>query len=98
MKPIYASQLTEEEREALKQGLKSASGFTVRRSQMILMSADEHLKVDEIGRRLRCAGQAVREAIHAFAQEGVACLERKSSARPDDQRAFDDPAGRRWVR
>ena len=59
---------------------------------MILMSADERLKVDEIGRRLGCTGQAVREAIHAFAQEGVACLERKSSARPDDQRAFGDAA------
>jgi transposase len=59
---------------------------------MILMSADEQLKVDEIGRRLGCTGQTVREAIHAFEQEGVGCLARKSSARPDDQRAFDDAA------
>lgn len=92
MKPIYARQPTDEEREVLKRGLKSRSGFTVRRSQMILMSADEHLKVDEIGCRLGCTGQAVREAIHAFDQEGIASLERKSSTRPDDQRAFDDAA------
>lgn len=59
---------------------------------MILMSADEGLKVDEIGRRLGCTGQAVREAIHAFEQAGVMCLARKSRARPDDQRAFDDTA------
>ena len=92
MKPIYARQPTEEEREALKRGLKSATGCTVRRSQMILMSADEHLKVSEIGRRLGCTGQAVREAIHAFHEEGIACLEHKSRARHDDQRAFDDEA------
>jgi transposase len=59
---------------------------------MILMSADEHLKVEEIGRRLGCTGQTVREAVRAFGQEGVGCLARKSSARPDDQRAFDDAA------
>ena len=92
MKPLYARQPTEEEREALKQGLKSTSGFTVRRSQMVLMSADEHLKVDEIGQRLGCSGQAVREAIHAFEQEGVMSLARKTRARLDDQRAFDDVA------
>lgn len=56
---------------------------------MILMSANGHLKVDEIGRRLGCSGQAVREAIHAFGQEGIASLERKTSGRPDDQRAFE---------
>jgi biotin operon repressor len=92
MKPLYAKQLTEEERKALKQGLKSASGFTVRRAQMILMSAEEQFKVDEIGRRLGCSGQAVREAIHAFEQEGVQSLVRKTRARLDDQRAFDDAA------
>ena len=92
MKALYARQPTEEERETLKQGLKSATGFTVRRTQMIMMSADEHLKVDEIGRRLGCSGQAVREAIHAFEQEGVISLEGKTRARLDDQRAFDDAA------
>jgi len=95
MKPLYARQPTEEEREELKQGLKSASGFTVRRSQMILMSANEHLKADAIGCRLGCTGQAVREAIHAYHREGVACLYAKSRARHDDQRAFDDMARER---
>lgn len=92
MKPLYARQPTEEERAALKQGLKSASGFTVRRSQMILMSAEEQRKVDEIGRRLGCSGQTVRKTIHAFEQEGGKSLTRKTRARLDDQRAFDDVA------
>jgi transposase len=67
-------------------------GFTVRRAQMILMSAEEGVKVEAIGWRLGCSGQAVRAAIHAFHAQGTACLYRRSRARRDDQRAFDDAA------
>jgi hypothetical protein len=59
---------------------------------MILMSANEHLKVNEIGHRVGCQGQAVRVAIHAFHEKGLACLEMGSHARHDDQRAFDAAA------
>jgi len=92
MKPLYARELTDEERDSLRQSLKSSDGFRVRRAQMILMSADDHLKVNEIGRRVGCQGQAVRVAIHAFHERGLACLEAGSHARHDDQRAFDDAA------
>lgn len=61
------------------------------------MSADEHLKVDEIGRRVGCQGQAVRVAIHTFHDKAVACLEAGSHARHGDQRAFDE-AGREHLR
>jgi hypothetical protein len=40
MKPLYARELTEEERQVLRQSLKSVNGFTVRRAQMLLLSAD----------------------------------------------------------
>ena len=92
MKPLYARELTDEEREVLHQSLKSSNGFTVRRSQMLLMSADEHLKVDEIGRRVGCHGQAVRQAIHAFHREGLSCLQPKAKGNPTDRRALDDAA------
>jgi transposase len=92
MKALYVRALTDAERNNLRQSLKSNDGFRVRRAQMILMSAEERLKVDEIGRRLGCQGQTVREAIHAFEQSGVKCLEASSRARHDDQRAFDDVA------
>lgn len=59
---------------------------------MSLMSADEHLKVNEIGRRVGCQGQAVRMAIHAFHKKGVACLAAGSHVRHGDQRAFDEAA------
>jgi transposase len=59
---------------------------------MLLMSAEAGLKVDEIGRHLGCQGQTVREAIHAFHQDGLSCLQKHSRSRHDDQRAFDDEA------
>ena len=92
MRPIYVRQLTEQERRALEKGLRSSSAFTVRRSQMLLSSAAGK-KANQIAAELHCTGQAVREAIHAFAEEGLACLEEKSHARLDQQSAFDE-AGR----
>ena len=92
MKPLYAHPLTQDERRALRTGLKSSVGLTVRRSQMLLLSANDHLTVTAIGQRLGCTGQAVREAIHAFEQEGLACLRAKSKARHADQRALDETA------
>jgi transposase len=92
MKPLYARALTDEEREVLRQNLKSSNGFMVRRAQMILMSADEGLKVDAIGHRVGCQGQAVRQAIHAFHREGLRCLQPKAKGNPTDRRALDDAA------
>jgi hypothetical protein len=92
MKPLYARSLKDEERQVLRQSLTSKNGFTVRRAQMLLLSADEQLKVDEIGRRVGCQGQAVRQAIHAFHGEGLRCLYPKAKGNPTDWRALDDAA------
>ena len=97
MKPLYVRPLTDEERPGLCQSLTSSNGFTVRRAQMILMSADEQLKVDEIGRRIGCQGQAVRQAIHAFQREGLSCLQAKAKGNPTDRRALND-GGREQLR
>jgi transposase len=92
MKPLYTRPLTDEERQELRQSLKSNNGFTVRRAQMLLLSADEGLKVDTIGQRVGCQGQAVRQAIHAFHREGLSCLQPKAKGNPTDRRALDDAA------
>jgi len=92
MKPLYARPLTDEERQMLRQSLKSSNGFAVRRAQMLLLSADEGLKVDIIGQRVGCQGQAVRQAIHAFHREGLGCLQPKAKGNPRDRRALDDGA------
>src|SRR3990172_5455540 len=95
MKPLYARPLTENERQVLRQGLKSANGFTVRRAQILLLSADEGLKVQTIAERVGCQGQAVRQAIHAFHGEGLSCLQPKAKGNSTDRRALDDAARRR---
>ena len=92
MRPLYARELTQAERQALQAGLRSSSVDTVRRSQIVLMSAEEQRKVDDIGQRVGRSGQQVRRVLHAFNREGMAGLEAKKRGRPDDQRALDDVA------
>jgi transposase len=83
--PLFVRTLSPEERQALREGLRSPSAFALRRSQILLASA-EGLKPAQIRARLGCATQTVRDAIRAFAAEGTACLRAKShrprSARP----------------
>jgi transposase len=95
MRAIYARPPTDEERRALQAGLKSEHGITVRRSQIILMSADQQLKADRIGQQLGLSDQLVRNVVHAFNNQGVTSLQPGSRARHDDQRAFDDAARER---
>jgi transposase len=90
MKRIYAREPTQEEQQALEQGLRSSSAFTVRRSQILLSSAINKRNAREIAEQLRLSDQGVRNVIRAFEQEGLACLEKKSSARQDNQSAFDE--------
>jgi transposase len=92
MKALYTRTPTPEERQALQAGLKAKEALTVRRCQMILLSADEHLKVDQIGRKVGRSGQTVRETLRAFNQNGVRCIYPQPVGRQDDQRAFDEAA------
>jgi transposase len=96
MKPIYVRELTDEERRTLESELHSSSAFAVRRCQVLLSSAAGKT-ANQIGTELHCSGQAVRKAIHAFKEEGLACLQEKSHARQDEQSAFD-AAGRERLR
>lgn len=96
MKALRVRDITPEERQVIEQGLRSASAFTVRRCQILLMSADEDLKPREIGERLRCSDQCVRDALRAFEREGTACLPMKSQARRTPQATFDAD-GRQWL-
>jgi hypothetical protein len=90
MRAIKVRELNKEERAALEAGLRSSSAFRVRRSQILLMSADKRATARVIGESQGCSDQCVREAIHAFEKEGIACLEEKTHARKDEQGAFDE--------
>ncbi len=90
MRPIYARTITEEERKTLQTELKSSQGVGVRRSPIILMSADEGLKAQAIAKRVGYSDETVRQVIECFNAEGLSAIYPKSNARHDDQRAFKD--------
>lgn len=90
MRPIYARPITEEERKTLQKELKSSYGVVVRRSHIILMSADEGLKAQAIAKRVGYSDETVRQVIQCFNDDGLPAIYPKSNARLDDQRAFKD--------
>ena len=87
--PLFVRTLSVDERMALEVGEHSASGFTVRRAQMLLASADGQATT-AIACSLRCNDQTVRNAIHAFHQRGLAALQPKSSRPQTTQAVFSD--------
>ncbi len=90
--PLFSRPLTADERATLESRLRSSAGFTVRRCQMLLASA-EGQHTTAIARTLRCNDQTVRNAIHTFNQHGLAALQPKSS-RPHTTQATFDAHGR----
>jgi transposase len=94
--PIFVRPLTDDERRALKAGLRSPDAFTLRRSQVLLQSA-EGRRPKAIADAVGCCVQSVRNAIRAFGAEGLACLHEKSS-RPKATRDTLDDEGRRRLR
>jgi transposase len=87
--PIYVRPLTDAERETLEAGLHSSDAFVLRRSQIVLESAQRKL-APEIAQNLHCHADTVRNAIHAFNAQGVAALEEGSSRPHTLQVAFQD--------
>src|SRR5262245_6073912 len=74
--PLFVRPLTDAERAALRAGLRSPDAFTHRRCQTLLASAKGRPPA-AIAEALGCTAQAVRNALHAFAAEGLACLKAK---------------------
>jgi transposase len=85
---LFVPGLSAEHRQALRDGLRCAESFTVRRCQILLASADG-TSPSSIARALHCTSPTVRNAIHAFARDGLECLSRKSS-RPHSARPLLD--------
>jgi transposase len=89
MKPrLFVPPLLAAQQQQLRQGLRSADAFTTRRCQILLASARGQ-SPSQIARHLGCTSATVRNALHAFAREGLACLQEKSS-RPHSARPFLD--------
>lgn len=80
--------LTDGERQALEDGLRSSDAFILRRCQILLASArGQH--PPQIAQALGCSDQTVRNAIHAFHQRGLVALARGSSRPHTIHPAFD---------
>ena len=94
--PLFVRSLTDEERAALRAGLRSPDAFTLRSCQVLLASV-EGLRPAQIADRFGCASQSVRNAIRAFAAEGIDCL-REKSHRPASARPILDAAAAERLR
>lgn len=87
--PLYVRPLSEPEQTALEQGLRSKDAFTLRRCQILLASARQ-TKPRKIATDIGCSVQTVRNTIHAFEQQGLACLKAESSRPKTTQPIFDE--------
>lgn len=90
MRPkLFVRELTQQERESLESGLRSSDAFIIRRSQIILFSA-EGASMDEIARRVGYSTETVRRVIHQFNQTGMDALKKKSRRPHRIHRAYTE--------
>ena len=71
--PIFVREPSGAERAQLEAGLRAPNAFTVRRAQIVLLSAAGR-RPREIAQGLCCAVQTVRNGIRAFNASGLAAL------------------------
>ncbi len=86
--PLFIRPLTEKEQAELEAGRRSSQGFTVRRSLMLLASA-EGKPTTTIASLIGCSDQTVRNAIHDFHERGLAALQPESSRPHTTHQVFD---------
>jgi hypothetical protein len=77
--PLFVRPVADAERRALTEGLRSCAAFTLRRCPILLASARGQRPSRSAAARGGSA-QTVRDAIHAFAAAGTACLRATSKA------------------
>jgi transposase len=94
--PIRVRALTDDEVQVIEDGLRSPDAFVLRRCQIMRASA-RGASAPTIAASLGCSDQTVRDALHAFNQDGLAALERRSS-RPHTIRVAIDAPGAEQVR
>jgi transposase len=94
--PIFAREPSGAERAQLEAGLRAPSAFTVRRAQIVRLSAAGR-RPSEIARGLCCAVQTVRNGIRAFNAGGLAALSAGAS-RPRSAAPVLDGAKRERLR
>jgi transposase len=76
--PVFVRALTDMERERLQTGLRSSKVFVLKRSQILLASAQSKT-VPQIQAAFGYAPQTIRQVLHAFNREGMAALSKRSN-------------------
>src|SRR5689334_1375577 len=89
--PIYVRTITEEERAALRTGLRSHDAFVLRRCQIVLASAGGK-RASQIAAELGCDTDTALNAINAFNRRGLAALRAGSSVPHHIEKGFDAAA------
>src|SRR3954463_7685522 len=79
--PIFVREPSAEERARLEAALRASDAFTVRRAQIVLLSADGH-RPREIARGLRCAVHTIRTQSTIRLREAL--TPRRGAAQGDD--------------
>jgi transposase len=87
--PIFVRPFSEEEREHLREGLRSKDSFTMRRAQILLASSGGE-RAPKIAENLGCASQTARDAINDFNERGLDSLRARSSRPRKTRDAFDE--------
>jgi transposase len=95
-RPIFVREPSDAERAQLEASLRAPGAFTVRRAQIVLLSAAGQ-RPRVIARGLCCAVQTVRNGIRAFNAAGLAALT-ASSSRPRSAAPVLDAAKRERLR
>jgi hypothetical protein len=96
--PSVVRPLTEEERQAREQGLRSKDAFVLRRCQIRLASA-RGARAPRSAAYVGSDDQTVLDALHACNATGRACVRKTSSRAPRTRLVFGpDQAGRRRAR
>jgi transposase len=89
--PIFVRAVTDDERKAIEDGLRSSDASVLRRCQILLASARGET-ARQIAASLGCSDQWVRDVIHAFNADGSASLA-PGSRRPHTIHVAFDAAG-----
>lgn len=86
--PIHVRALTDDERVAVEDGLRSSDASILRRCQIVLASARGET-AQRIALALGCSEQWARTVVHAFNADGVAGLQPRSRRPHTIRVAFD---------
>jgi transposase len=89
-RPLFARPLTDAERAALQDGLRSSDAFVLRRAQIVLASAAGE-RSGQIAPRVGFTTPGVRDVIHAFNARGLDVLRPGSHHPGVVASAFDTP-------